>query len=520
MLHSKNITEQVFGWCAKPAFVWRDDTINFREFYNLTTKIALAFQRWGIEPGDRVLLPMNDTPAMAASFLGALWIGAVPVPLNPRLSDEVFDYILQDSRAKAAVCEHAALTKLRECAARVGMPLQLIAQDLYPYHESMSGLSLSDPINDNMLPFYRSRPDESVYWQYTSGTTGMPKAVQHTSSGMLDNTQVFARGVLGINENDRIYSTAKLFFGYGLGNSVFFNLLNHATALLDDRWPTPDIVLDNIARFRPTVFFSTPALYHALFEHGHKIKSWLGDDARFCSAGAPLPAAIFDKWKQTWGIEILDGIGATEVGHIFLCNRPGQAKAGSTGVPVQGYDVKLTDNEGSPVAPGQSGILWVRGPSVSTGYHNRPQDSAKRFVDGWYRTGDVFTQSVDGHYSCLGREDEFFKSRGRWVAPAEIESYVLSHFKEVSEAAVIPKPDDNGLVNPAICLVTRQADLTISALEVRIRDAISNSFSAYMHPQDYVFLNQFPKNDNGKLLRNQLIALAQSTPGNKLSKTH
>lgn len=508
-----NIVQFIIERCVsenRSAFIWRGESISYSQLFDLAAKIAATMQAWDVQHGARVLLPMNDTPAMVASFLGALWIGAIPVPLNPRLGRKSFQYILTDSEAVAVICEPGAAHEIRLAAHETMMTPRIVVQDLYPRQNAGEISKLSDMFSaQEHPPFVPLADDASAYWQYTSGTTGKPKAVMHHGRGMIYNSRLFAADVLGINSDDRIYSTAKLFFGYGLGNSLFFNLLAGATALLDDRWPTPEFVLENAQSFTPTVFFSTPTLYNALFTQGAQFKTYMADKTRYCSAGGHLPGPLFDKWSKTFDIEILDGFGTTEVGHIFLCNRPGSARAGVTGKIVQGYDVKLLDKNGATVPAGVNGVLWARGPSVGLGYHNRPSESHDRFRDRWYRTGDVFLQDLDGNYTFVGREDDLFKSKGRWVAPAEIEAYILENFADVSEVAVVPAEDADGLTAPAICLVVRTTilgEMRIENIENRIREAMAGRFDSFMQPKHYYFMPILPKNDNGKLIRHELVA--------------
>jgi benzoate-CoA ligase family protein len=492
---------------------WRGNETSYAELFDATARFAHAFGGWGVRRGQRVLLLLNDTPSAVEVFLAALWMGAIPVLLNPRLGVETLSYILKDSEAVAVVCEPEVVAQVERSIAASGTRARLIVQDIHPMTRVAHGIPLSTGLGEGAAPaFAELAPDEDAYWQYTSGTTGKPKAVRQPSSAMIEVSQAFAVGVLSVGASDRLYSTAKLFFGYGLGNSVFFTLLNGATALLDDRWPTPELILENLKEFHPTVFFSVPALYNALTEHGLAVKAHLAAGARCCSAGSQLPAALFERWKERFDIELLDGIGATEISHIFMCNRPTQARAGSTGVPVEGFQVKLASESGETTETNQRGVLWVRGPSLSLGYANRPEETRERFKDGWYRTGDVFVRREDGHYVYQGREDDLFKCRGRWVAPAELESHVLCHFHEVREAALISVLDDDGLETPALCVVTsgectKQA---VKNLQQHLRESFAKAFESFKCPTRYHFLERLPKNDNGKLMRGALAALVTS----------
>ena len=511
-MSTSNITKYIVDNCTswnKIAFVWRGENISYGEFFSLTEKVAARLQALDVKRGQRLLLSMNDTPATIACLLGALWVGAVPVLLNPRLSSETFKYILEDSEAVLVICESASANEIRRIIDETREGIRVLVQDLYPRQDVGEAVGLGNLMGAyEVPPFVGLHGDEGAYWQYTSGTTGKPKAVIHHSWAMIRNAQLFGTSVLGITSSDRIYSTAKLFFGYGLGNSLFFNLLSGATALLDDRWPTPEILLENAGSFSPTIFFSTPSLYNVMYARGTEFKKCMAEKSRYCSAGAHLPAPLFQKWKDTLDIEILDGIGATEVSHIFVCNRPGRARAGVTGKVVPGYEVRLLDKNGSAVPMGTTGVLWVSGPSVGLGYHNRPNESHDRFRERWYRTGDVFVQDTDENYTYVGREDDLFKSKGRWVSPVEIETHVMEKFSEVSEVAVVPTEDKDGLTVPTLCLVMHSPILgrmRIENIENRIRESMSGNFDSFKQPKHYYFFPTLPKNENGKLMRSVLI---------------
>ena len=492
---------------ARPALCFRDRTLSYAELFGLSAKLADALLDWGVGARQRVLLPLSDTPAMVAAFLGCLTMGAVPVPLNPKLSRETLRYIVRDSGAAAVICEpeHWAAS-LEVVDGERERPL-LIVQDLYataaPEHARLSlRQALAMP---GRAAFVGVPEDEAAFWQYTSGTTGEPKAVKHHARAMIESNELYARGVLSIGQGDRLYSTAKMFFGYGLGNSLFFGLLNQALALLDDRWPSPAQVIENVRRFKPSVLFSVPALYQPLREYGAELAALMGPSARYCSAGSQLPASLFADFRDRFGIELLDGIGATEMGHIFMSNRQGHARPGSTGTPVGGYRVELRDAAGERISDGRQGVLWVAGPSMSLGYHDRPDSTQERFRDGWYRTGDVFIPDGHGGYTYLGREDDLFKVNGQWVAPAQIEQFVLGTFSAIKEAALVPYETSEGLLRPMLFVVATDDGTLLSTLT----DALAREFEPYKRPTGYRVVSALPKNDNGKLLRRALISSAR-----------
>jgi benzoate-CoA ligase family protein len=455
---------------------------------------------------------MLDTPAFAAAFLACMAIGAIPVPLNPKTSPDSLRYIMTDSRARFAVIEQDAIDTqaptLRESPfiEKNG----IFVQD--HYHHTMPGNSglnrLHIPDNNTVAPTttYCVKKAQSVaFWQYSSGTTGLPKAITHTQVGMLESTEMFAKRTLGITSNDKIYSLPKMFFGYGLGNTFFFPLVLGAPSLIDSVWPTPKRVVENIKTYRPTVFFGAPAMYSAILDESLGIKDEDLSSIRLCfSAGSPLPEQLYIRWKERFGIPILDGIGATEAGHVFLSNTFETSRAGSTGYPVEGYEVLLVTEDGEEAKPGEQGVLMVKGPSLSSGYWENPALNQKKFKDGWYRTGDVFVRNKAGDYSCKGREDDLFKVNGRWVVPVEVESAVQRNFIKVKEAVLVGRENSQGLTEPVLFVCTDLDKSEENELSESILNYLSNAVESHKRPRDCIVLKELPRNDNGKLLRSQL----------------
>jgi len=507
-----NIAERVFRDNAQgqsAAYQFRGQYVAYAELYRDSVRLAVAYQRWGIAPGDRVAILTNDSPVTVEAFLGALWMGAVPILLSPKLDALTLRFVLNDSQAKLVMCEQEDMERVREGIVGSGSRPEVVVQDAYaaegpPTRHSVRRAlqTLGEP-----PPYQWLSANDVAYWQYTSGTTGRPKAVLQHSNSMLAFFAPYARGVLGMVREDRVYSTAKLFFGYGLGASVFFNLLSGATALLDDTWPTPDSVAASIKAFGPSVVFSSPTLYHALTERGAELKAHVPPGARWVSAGSTLPAPIFDRWKARFGIELIDGIGATEMSHIFVTNRPGSAIAGSTGHAVPGFDVKLMDGEMEVTKRGFSGVMWVRGPSIAIGYANRLDEERERFRDGWYRTGDRFVLRDDGGYTYEGREDDLFKVKGRWVSPVEIESHVIGNFPQLKEVAVVPASDAYGMTHAALCAVPyakNPSEGELAELETTMYACFRKHLASFKRPQAIHWMSTFPKNVNGKLARKRL----------------
>jgi anthranilate-CoA ligase len=461
---------------------------------------------------------MLDTPAFPAVFLACIAIGAIPVPLNPKTSTEGLQYILNDSRARFAVIE--ADNYDTQITALLDSPYieqkGIFVQNLYHHKSYVSNQSFqnrgikqlinsdSDTLSDFGGYCYK-KPHSTAFWQYTSGTTGPPKAIKHTQTGMLKNSELFARRTLGIRNSDKIYSIPKMFFGYGLGNTLFFPMALGAQSLIDSAWPTPKRVLENIKAYQPTIFFGVPAIYSTLLDESLDITHEELVSVRiWFSAGSPLPERLYHDWKERFGGTILDGIGATEVGHVFLTNTPAKNRAGSTGYPVDGYEVRLISETGTEVENAEQGALLVKGPSLSSGYWETPETNRKKFHNDWYQTGDIFVRSEDGAYSFIGREDDLFKVNGRWVIPMEIENMVQENFAEVKEAVLVGCDTGLGLIDPFLFVCSDLDAHEKHELSENILRFLSHSVDSYKKPRQCIVLKELPRNDNGKLLRSHL----------------
>ncbi|MEC5144251.1 AMP-binding protein [Chitinophaga sp. 212800010-3] len=457
-----------------------------------TGRFAGGFHTAGILPEQRVLLLLKDSPTFIYSFLALLKIGAIPVPLNPKTEPETLAYILDDSRAAAIIIDDAEQERLKT----VFRQAIFIAPDKI-FRESQ----LNDTAFLSSRPtfFYRKKPNSIAFWQYTSGTSGRPKAVQHSQDTMLINTKLFATDTLGIHQHDRIYSVPKMFFGYGLGNSFFFPLLTGASVLIDGQWPDPASVAANIIHYKPSVFFGVPKMYAALLHSPTpELTAALKEVRLFFSAGSPLPAALYEKWKAYTRHPILDGIGCTEVGHVFLTNKPGSHGAGNTGNVVEGYDLQLNYSHSEPKEKQVAGELCVKTPYPLAGYWEDPVRNNAKFRDGWYHTGDLFSKADNGTYVYHGRKDELFKSNGRWVNPSAFESRLLSSVSGIEECMLLDLPDEESLIAMLLLVVGKED--TKSA----VTSYIKSNVESHCRPRDIAYLPELPRNANGKISRTVL----------------
>ncbi len=436
------------GGGARPAVVTADGPTTYGELRALACRTGNALRGLGVESGQRVALLLPDGLGWTAVFFGALRIGAVAVPLNTRLGAADWAAMLADSAARVLVTDPALLADL---APRLG-DLPCLAHVIVAGGGAATGLEALQARASDALPAEAVDGDAMAFWLYTSGTTGGPKAAIHRHRDLLA-CRHYGIDVLGATEEDRTFATSKLFFAYALGNALLVPLFVGARTFLDPRWAEPDAVARSVTAFRPTLFFSVPTFYARM------LRAELPPDTfrsvRACvSAGERLPVDVYESWRARFGVEILDGLGATETIFMVLSNRPGASRGGSAGRPVPGTEVLLLDAEGRAVPDGTAGVLHVRTPSASPGYWNHPDHTRRTFVDGWFRTGDLLTRDADGFYHHQGRADDVFKVAGQWVTPADVERVLLAH-PAVAEAAVVGAAESGGLVKPFAFVVAR-----------------------------------------------------------------
>jgi benzoate-CoA ligase family protein len=476
-------------------------TLSYGELDPLVRQVATALAGIGVRPEERVVMVMADDVELFAAILGAMWLGAVPVPVSTMLTGAELGGLLADSRTRVVLCSAEFVTAVSvavEAAPEVGdvvidadIPVPLPPGVTRRTWDSL----LADASADH--PVYPTWADSPALWLYTSGTTGVPKAAMHRHGSIRSVARCYAGPVLGITPDDVCFSVPKLFFAYGLGNSLFFPLSVGASVLLERARPTPAAVGERVSAGRPTLFFGVPTFYAALL--GSDLHAATFASVRLgVSAGEPLPAVIFQRFLDRFGVEVLDGIGSTEALHIFLSNRAGAVHPGSSGTAVPGYDVEIRDETGAVIEkPGEPGTLFVRGPSLASGYWCRAATTQAVFCGEWLRTGDTYVRNDDGTMSCLGRSDDMIKAGGIWVSPAEVEARLLEH-PAVAEAAVVAEPDADGLDKP-VALVVFAAGASASAAE--LVDFCRQALAAYKRPRRVVEVEELPKTATGKLKR-------------------
>jgi benzoate-CoA ligase family protein len=478
-----------------------DEEITYREVAERINRTGNALSALGVEMEDRVLLVLLDSPAFVYAFFGAMKIGAVPVPLNTNLKPRDVAYVLDDSRAKVLVVSAEVLPSVRE----------ILGERPHLRHVIVAGSSDDLPVLDDVMaghsPDLAPAPtskDDVAFWLYTSGTTGRPRAAVHLHHDMVYCVELYARAVLRLSEADRTYSIAKLFFAYGLGNALYFPFAVGGATILHPGRPDPASVFAIVNRYRPTVFYGVPTAYAGMLLAAERGAAVDMSSVRIAtSAGEALPGGIFARWRERFGVEILDGIGSTEILHIFISNRSGQVRPGSTGRVVDGYEARLLDDEGQPVAPGEIGNLLVKGNSICAFYWNRHEMSCRTIQGEWIRTGDKYHQDEDGFFWYDGRSDDMLKVGGIWVSPSEVEAAIIEH-PRILECAVVAAEDENALVKPRAYVVLKDGSAGDDTLAREIQDFVKDRIAPYKYPRWIEFVDELPKTATGKIQRFKL----------------
>jgi benzoate-CoA ligase len=485
-----------------------DREMTYRDVLAQVNRTGHALRRLGIRPEERVMLLLPDVPEFAFAFFAAIKIGAVAVPVNTLLKPHDYEYLLNDSRARALIV-HARLLPLIE-------PLRSSLR--YLHHLLVVGEARGDTsygaalaVESEDLAAETMSDDDAAFWLYSSGTTGFPKGAIHLQHDMICCAESFARGVLGITGADRTFSVARLFFAYGLGNALYFPFYVGATTILHPGRPEPQLVFDVVARYKPTLFYSVPTSYAAMLAAMDAGTGFDFSSVRLCSsAGEPLAASLYERWRARTGVEILDGIGSTEVLHTFLANRAGRVRPGSSGEVVPGYEARIVDGDGRDVPDGEIGDLLIKGESTCAAYWNRQDQSRRTIVGEWIRTGDKYSRDADGYFWYQGRSDDMLKVSGQWVSPAEVESALVTH-AAVLEAAVVGREDAERLVKPMAFVVLKNGYTASVDLEQELQAHVKARLALYKYPRWVAFVDELPKTATGKIQRYKLRALASSS---------
>lgn len=474
-------------------------SLSYGDLAEQSDRVASIFARHGIRREDRAAMLVLDCVEFPVIFWGSIKAGIVPVPLNTLLAKNVYDSILKDSRARILFVSEALLPVVEETLAENPYLEKVIVVGKGSEHASFAAeLAESEP--SEMI---NASADETAFWLYSSGSTGQPKGVRHVQSSLQATADTYGAQVLGITEDDTIFSAAKLFFAYGLGNGMTFPLAVGATAVLYPLRPTPDAMFDVIARMKPTIFCGVPTLYAAMVaQMGGNKPDGADSIRRSISAGEALPEEVGKGWKAAVGTNILDGVGSTEMLHIFLSNAPGDVEYGTSGIAVPGYEVRLVDENGEEVPAGGIGELLVNGPSAADNYWNQRDKSRATFEGEWTRTGDKYEKRADGRLIYCGRTDDMFKVSGIWVSPFEVEQALISH-PSVLEAAVVARRDGEGLEKPAAYVVLKDGE-TGDGLAETLKELVKAQIGKWKYPRWVEVIDELPKTATGKIQRFKL----------------
>jgi len=493
------------GRGQKIAIECGEQRVTFQQLFEMVNRVGNCLRKLGVRIEERVFLLLLDTPEFAASFFGAIKIGSVPVPMNTLLKPADYKYLLNDSRARVAIVSEGLLPLIKAIPPQ---SLQFLETVLVVGTDSWPGtLNFGEALaeSSSSLDATLTSKDDAAFWLYSSGSTGRPKACVHLQHDMVVSSEAYAKGILNIAESDRCFSISKLFFAYGLGNGLYFPLSVGATSILLSGPPRPDRVFEVIERHRPTLFFSVPSNYASLLAH---VRQGDRDFDLSCvrwavSAGEALPAVIFHRFQERFGVQILDALGSTEALHMMIANRPGYVRPGSSGQIIPGFEARIVDENNRQVAAGEIGNLIVKADSVCAYYWNQHEKTKDTIEGHWIRTGDKYYRDDDGFFWYAGRSDDMLKVSGVWVSPIEIESVLLEHVA-VQEAAVVARPDEQQLPRTVACVVVRESFQPTAALASELQAFVEGRLARFKRPHQIEFHTELPKTATGKLQRFKL----------------
>jgi benzoate-CoA ligase family protein len=478
--------------------------VTYAELHGRVRRAAAGLREIGLQPEQRMLMVMADSPDFVVMYLAAMRMGAIPVPVSTMLHADGIAQLLHDSRARFLAVSHEFAAAAGQAAAAAPELTGILADTAIDARVPVCRFDALDGGDESV---YGTSPDSPAFWLYTSGTTGAPKGAMHRHASVRVVCETYGSQVLGIGPDDRCLSAAKAFFAYGLGNSVLFPMSAGAAAVLVPSPAKPDLIAEAAAKYGATLFFAGPTFFANMLRAGLPPDALAGVRLA-ASAGEALPASLQERWTSHFGVDILDGIGMTETLHIFLSNRPGEVRPGTTGVAVPGYHLKLVDEDSGAeiTGAGVPGTLFVRGESAATGYWARYEASRLVFQGEWLRTGDTYVRDADGYYACLGRTGDMIKAGGIWVSPMEVEARLLAH-PSVAQAAVVAARDADGLEKPVAYVILAPGQ---AATEAELIEFCRAGLPSYQRPRAVVFTDSFPTTATGKVRRVELRKMAAS----------
>jgi len=496
----RNVAE---GRGDKVAFIDPHERLTYAELKQRCDRMANLLATYGVPREARVALLLLDTVDFPVAFWGSIKAGVIPVALNTLLTREQYGYILGDSRVRTLIVSAPLLPVVQPILGQLPCLKHIFVSGAEP---PPFALSFRGELDLQAAAYTAAETccDETAFWLYSSGSTGMPKGVRHVHSSLMETARLTGQRCLGMREDDLVYSAAKLFFAYGLGNAMSFPMSVGAGAVLVPERPTPELVFRMLKQHQPTYFFGVPTLYAAMLAYPQGTPDNSSQRLRVCvSAGEALPAEVGKAFRNKFGVDLYDGVGSTEMLHQYVCNSAAALKYGSSGKPVPGYEIRLVDDEGKEVGDGDVGEMLVRGSTASEGYWNQREKNRATFEGGWTRTGDKYVRDADGFYTYQGRTDDMFKVSGIWVSPFEVESALVGH-AAVMEAAVVPMQDNDGLLKPKAYIVLKPGSIAANGLQEELKEQVKTKAGPWKYPRWIEFVDSLPKTATGKIQRFKL----------------
>ena len=483
------------------AIYYKDQKITYEEMASMVNRFGNALKGIGVEIENRVLIVLPDCPEFVYAYLGAMKIGAIPIPVNTLASPKDYAFFLEDSRANTLIIGDVLFGKISDILkGRKHLKHIIVVGEKIPGTLSFDDLVASSSAE---LEAEETTKDDMAFWMYTSGTTGLPKGVIHLHHDLLYYMAPSCEGIFELQEEDIIYCSSKMFFSYGRNHSLEAPFLYGASVILWPEWPKPEDVFHVIEKYRPTIFFSVPTLYNALLSECEKRPVDLSSVRLCISAGEALPKDIFERWSKRFGIEILDAIGSTDVGGLYFSNRKGDIRPGSSGKLLPGFEAELRNEEGIKVSVGEVGTLWLKNEGIANCYWKRHEKNKEVFWGPWFNTGDQFIGDNDGFFYYQGRADDMLKISGQWTSPIEIEN-VLTQHPAVNECGVIGSPTDEGLLRVKAFIVLNEGYKASPELEKELIEFVGDKLARFKVPKWISFVKELPRTTTGKLIRYKL----------------
>lgn len=472
------------------------EEVSYQALYENVNRYGNALKALGLNEGDRILMAVFDEPAFFYTFWGAIKAGFVPIPVNTILKAPEYRFLIENSECHAVVYSADLEGQFKEAVTGEMAGLHVLSTG----EGGLAGLAADQPAE---LSPARTGPETECFWLYSSGSTGAPKGVVHAHKDMVITSERYGQGIAGIRPEDTVYCVGKLFFSYGFGGGMTFPLWAGATTVLVREKTTPELVFSVVDRFRPDVFFGVPTLYGQMLHAAPMFNPDMSSIRIALSAGEALPAHVFEKVQENFGFIILDGIGSSEVLHIFISNRADDIRPGTSGKPVAGYEVKIVDENKEEIEPGEIGTLWVKGESIATRYWNNPEKTARTMLGEWLNTGDMYYVDSDGYYVNAGRDDDMLKVGGMWCSPIEIEAHLLRH-PNVREVAVVGRKDEDSMIKPEAFVVLKEANDPDEKIAEDMKQFCKKGLAGYKYPRWFNFVEDLPKTTTGKIQRFRL----------------